>query len=512
MEKSYTDGFFNISAEHGFLPVREPDHGVPGDRYKYLQQIVDALPVHDAKGPLLSLVPTTGDNSSGLLSAPGAIEAAVDGLPNYVETVKKETDPFVLQALFRAYCFLGSGYLLCPAHHGRDLTTGSYGRAHRRLPPQIAEPWIAVAEALDVYPFLEYHYAYSLGNYRRLNPANPSLHWNNLGMSCSFSGTSDEIGFIMNHVYINEISPALVEGVMESINANSMENNETAFVTVAQLGLERILDTFSQMNVRRQTMWKASNPKNYNDFRTFIMGITGNDSIFGDGVVYVDGEAPRQYRGQTGAQDDIIPTMDIFSGVVERYPNNMLTKYLLDLRTYRPQCVQKFFSDLRTNAPAFLDRVRNHRVLVLLLVRIVEQIYFFRNGHWQFVQKYIMANTRHAAATGGTPITSWIPNQIEAVLKYQSDLFEVLGEVKDTDRRDEKEYERILVAYVERVQLLNNQLDELKKVDYNVQRVFELNKEVDLTLRFCSIVESREIQTSKSNERSRSRHNSQKTR
>ena len=73
----------------------------------------------------------------------------------YVETVKKETDPFVLQALFRAYCFLGSGYLLCPAHHGRDLTTGSYGRAHRRLPPQIAEPWIAVAEALDVYPFLE---------------------------------------------------------------------------------------------------------------------------------------------------------------------------------------------------------------------------------------------------------------------------------------------------------------------------------------------------------------------
>ena len=104
------------------------------DRYEYLQQIADALPVHDAKGPLLSFVPKKDqEDSPGLLSAPGAIEAAVKELPNYVDTVKKETDPFVLQALYRVYCFLGSGYLLSPAHHGRDLATGAYGRAHRQL-------------------------------------------------------------------------------------------------------------------------------------------------------------------------------------------------------------------------------------------------------------------------------------------------------------------------------------------------------------------------------------------
>ena len=62
-----------------------------------------------------------------------------------------------------------------------------------------------------------------------------------------------------------------------------------------------------------------------------------------------DPDRKRQYRGQTGAQDDIIPTMDIFSGVVDRYPDNMLTKYLLDLRSYRPVCVQRFFDDLRKN-------------------------------------------------------------------------------------------------------------------------------------------------------------------
>ena len=58
-------------------------------------------------------------------------------------------------------------------------------------------------------------------------------------------------------------------------------------------------------------------------------------------------ETPRQYRGQTGAQDNVIPTMDIFTGVINHYPSNDLTHYLLDLRTYRPICVQHFFQDLQ---------------------------------------------------------------------------------------------------------------------------------------------------------------------
>jgi hypothetical protein len=69
-------------------------------------------------------------------------------------------------------------------------------------------------------------------------------------------------------------------------------------------------------------MWKASRHDHYNDFRVFIMGVKGNEEMFESGVVYegvpdengVLGE-PKAYRGQTGAQDDIIPTMDIVTGV-----------------------------------------------------------------------------------------------------------------------------------------------------------------------------------------------------
>ena len=77
------------------------------------------------------------------------------------------------------------------------------------------------------------------------------------------------------------------------------------------------------------------------------MGVKGNEEIFGPGVIY-EGvwDQPKAFRGQTGAQDDIIPMQDIFSGVIFHYPQNELTKYLLDLRAYRPVCVQHFFSDL----------------------------------------------------------------------------------------------------------------------------------------------------------------------
>jgi indoleamine 2,3-dioxygenase len=96
-------------------------------------------------------------------------------------------------------------------------------------------------------------------------------------------------------------------------------------------------------------MWSASRHENYNDFRVFIMGIKGNDKIFPNGLTYENcfDNVPQFYRGQTGAQDSIIPMMDIFTGIVDYYPDNQLTQYLLDLRSYRPVCIQNFFKDLR---------------------------------------------------------------------------------------------------------------------------------------------------------------------
>ena len=79
MQTSYSDGFFNVSAKHGFLPATEPLHGLPIETYPVLQEIIDHMPAIRNKfgGP-------------GLLATDGAIEAIVKlKLPNYVEQVKK---------------------------------------------------------------------------------------------------------------------------------------------------------------------------------------------------------------------------------------------------------------------------------------------------------------------------------------------------------------------------------------------------------------------------------------
>jgi indoleamine 2,3-dioxygenase len=294
-----------------------------------------------------------------------------------------------------------------------------------------------------------------------------------------FSGQSDEVGFIMLHVDINRFSPGLVGSVMKTLQVIKDENQPVHGF------LEANWRTMKTMNERRKEMWKASRWQHYNDFRIFIMGVKGNEEIFGEGITY-EGvwDEPKAFRGQTGAQDDIIPMQDIFSGVIFHYPQNDLTKYLLDLRAYRPLCVQRFFSDLAETMKEVhpkgllgLLKDRGDVDALCFLIGILEEIYHFRNGHWQFVQKYIMSNTKYPKATGGTPITSWIPNQIMAVIIQMEEVLETINSLQTTDNHVAFELkdrnERMLST---KRKLLEGQLALIHQNDFSVESVFELNK------------------------------------
>jgi indoleamine 2,3-dioxygenase len=291
-------------------------------------------------------------------------------------------------------------------------------------------------------------------------------------MAAKFSGMDDERGFIMLHVDINQHSPQLIGSILDFLKS---DNNESV-----NKSLSKCLSAMRNINERRQIMWQASRWKHYNDFRVFIMGIKGNDEIFGDGVIYEGvSDKPVQYRGQTGAQDNIIPTADIFTGVIGYYPTNDLTKYLLDLRSYRPKCIQNFLSDIKDemgDSRLFdnLKKSKNEEGLCLLF-QILDEIYYFRNGHWQFVQKYIMANTKYAKATGGTPIISWIPNQITAVLNYMSDVIDLIP--VDSNYIDRSSN---LDSLNKKRDLLTKQLQLLHGDNYNADEVFSLNKKMNL--------------------------------
>jgi indoleamine 2,3-dioxygenase len=469
MQQNYTDGFFNVGPVNGFLPQHLPLKTLP-DTYAVLQDILDKMPVQ------------LNATDFGYLHFPNKIEEAVSVLPNYVDAVNAETDVRILQALFRGYSFLASAYTLESSfQHYRE--TGNYGKARNVLPIQIAQPFVAVADKMDVYPWLDYHYAYSLGNFKKKDDA-AGLEWTNLEMCVRFSGQPDEVGFIMLHVDINQHSADLVGSVMKALEA--VAHGETEKVEAA---LDWNMRTMVEMNNRRREMWKASRWQHYNDFRVFIMGVKGNEELFGDGVTYTGvWDEPKQFRGQTGAQDDIIPMEDIFSGVINYYPKNELTKYLLDLRTYRPKCIQQFFIDLEKEVEGIHQRgmlgyLQEQKSVMGLsrLLGILEQIYHFRNGHWQFVQKYIMANTPYAKATGGTPITSWLPNQLKAVMQQMQDVLDVIATLED--QQDEVTMSIVnsnKTTLSHKQKLLEEQLAEVAGEQYSAEKVFALNEKFGL--------------------------------
>lgn len=475
--EAFDDGVFCLGRAHGFLP-REPPLATLPAPFTPLQHLLDRMPVFldEAKGV------------RGLLGTPGAIAEAVDALPDlypHVTALDSQADARLLAALFRGYAFLASAYTLEPAHQ-HHVAHGSYGKARTVLPPQIARPFVHVADTLGVHPWLDYHYAYSLCNWSIVDdtlPADQRMRWDNLRMAVRFSGQPDEAGFILLHVHIDSHAGPLLGSIGDALAAaRRIQAGHDAWPALRD-ALTEHRDTMVQINEVRREMWQASRWQHYNDFRVFIMGITGNEALFGDGVIYEGverfGGEPQQFRGQTGAQDDIIPTVDVFSGVLPYYPDNELTQYLLDLRAYRPRVVRRFMEalDAQVAQTDLWALMRTDPSCATILMGIVEQVHDFRNGHWQFVQRYIMATTRYATATGGTPVTTWIPNQIEATLAYLGDLIDTV-----TPRRHELpapllvEFDRIAGLQPERVGVLHAQVAELAKTHYDAELVYKLNE------------------------------------
>ena len=162
-----------------------------------------------------------------------------------------------------------------------------------------------------------------------------------------------------------------------------------------------------------------------------------------------------------------------------------MTKYLHNLRDYRPGVIIEFFNDLEKESSNIKEKIYElcgNKGLIYLLA-IVNEIYLFRNGHWQFVQNYIMKNTTYNVATGGTPLNMWLPNQIEACLNCMDDILSMINESKlvsfknNLDQEDIELFHYIRIEQDRKRRLLNIQLDELKKKMCNLQKVIDSNKD-----------------------------------
>jgi indoleamine 2,3-dioxygenase len=299
---------------------------------------------------------------------------------------------------------------------------------------------------------MEYAGSYALFNYR-LEDSSKGLEYSNLRLIRAFEHgldpSSSEAGFVLVHVDMVKNSGPLVAGALACLDAcgaaRSGPSSSLADRRALNGGLSTILAALRRINAVMETMWAKSRPASYTQFRTFIFGIT-SQSMFPDGVVYEGlpdengGNKPRSFRGESGANDSMIPLMDNLLQI--RMPDTPLTEILKDFRQYRPSNHREFLAWVgeRSRGLGFREwclgegdgvgkdvgeeEVRGEvDVTRQLWLGILNQVRDFRWRHWCFAREYILKRTSHPTATGGSPIVTWLPNQLQAVLGEMDGLY-----------------------------------------------------------------------------------------
>lgn len=345
----------------------------------------------------------------GLLATAGLLVPASERIPEYA--VDGIEDSATLMALFRDLTFWASAYLLEPCDFCYQQT-GTYGRGRDRLPRNIAVPLAAVAHKIGARPFMEYAQSYALYNWTRKDQTG-DLSFDNLALIRAFEGSVHEAGFILVHVAMVAHSGRLVSSVLDTLSAASDQQRE-AF----DAALDEMLAVLQTINRVMETMWQRSSATAYNSFRTYIMG-TKSQPMFPDGVIYTGvSEERRFYRGESGANDTIIPTCDNLLQLTERMPDNPLTVILRDFRQYRPLSHNEWlqFVETRAREVGVATFATSNADSTVRYLDVMDQVREFRDRHWRFTKEYILKHSRHPVATGGSPIVTWLPNQLGTVL------------------------------------------------------------------------------------------------
>jgi indoleamine 2,3-dioxygenase len=283
--------------------------------------------------------------------------------------------------------------------------------------------------SINMPPFMSY-VAYSTYNYRFADPSIGTSKYDNLRLVRAFEHgldpASSEAGFVLTHVDMVKHSPDLIKGVVDMLNSVSAgagpEDISEAF--------HHMLDAMQRIEASMETMWANSRydtkgwnprwclrhqadlnlslyrPKDYIQYRTFIFGIT-NQSMFPDGVIYEgeNNEEPMSFRGESGANDSIIPLLDNLLQIP--MPQNPLS-ILKDFRSYRPKPHREFLEYVQQRAEEVGVRERcckDARTAVLYL-RLLEHVRSFRWRHWLFAREYIIRRSSHPTVSRN--VVTWI--------------------------------------------------------------------------------------------------------
>ena len=288
------------------------------------------------------------------------------------------------------------------------------------LPRSISSPWIKVSKYLGRPPVLSYS-SYCHDNWYLLDSKQP-ISLDNVALINNFLGGVDEDWFVTIHVCIEDAAAPAVKSAFEIVSETN-ETNILQHLKIIQTSLKKMNEIFDRMPE------KCDPYIYYHRVRPYIFGWKNNPDLK-DGVIY-EGcfeNKPQFYRGETGAQSSIVPTMDALFNV--SHEKDELRDYLDEMRGYMPPAHRKLieYVEKNSNLKSF---IKDDKRLEDLYNESLVEISAFRAQHLQYAADYIhKQNTKSTLfgsggsvvrGTGGTPFMKYLKKHKDETDKTKLD-------------------------------------------------------------------------------------------
>ena len=252
------------------------------------------------------------------------------------------------------------------------------------LPRNIAVPLCGACKLLGRPPILSYD-GYALCNWKRFDPAGP-IALGNIDTLQNFVHLYDEHWFILIHVEIE----AIAAEILDAIEQVARQTDEA----VVNSALRRIgAAVWRQVSVLRRIPEHMDPALYYKTFRPYIR--------FFENVVYEGVAAtPLDFRGETGAQSSIMPTLIAFMKIPHK--PSVLTDHLTDMRRFMPAEHRALIDEVHA-MPSIRDLAEKD-----LFNEVLEAMACFREVHFGWALRYIQSWVADPRGTGGTPYMEWL--------------------------------------------------------------------------------------------------------
>ena len=293
------------------------------------------------------------------------------------------------------------------------------------LPACLAKPWVKISEMLGRPAVLSYA-SYCLDNWHKIDSDEP-VSLDNVALNYNFLGGIDEDWFVTIHVCIEDKAKLAITSALNL--ALAFEENKVNKDLVLK-ELNNVKESMMEVNHIFRKMPEKCDPYiYYHRVRPYIFGWKNNPDL-PEGLIYEDcfDNQPQLFRGETGAQSSIVPTLDALFNVV--HERDELREYLDEMRLYMPPGHRELIEYVEKHSK-LKEFINENEDLKQIYDECLQEVSIFRTQHLQYAADYIHSqNTKSTLfgsggskvrGTGGTPFMKYLKKHRDETDKSKID-------------------------------------------------------------------------------------------